>query len=66
MTLIAVAPVVLGCEIVGLRVAEGERIALIVVVRLVERQCVVELELEVGIEHPLQADRDAIVARLGR
>jgi hypothetical protein len=44
---IAVAPVVLFPERVGPRVAEREGIALVVVVRLVERQRVVDFELEI-------------------
>src|SRR5438477_432256 len=62
--LVPVAPVVLGPEVVRLGVAEGERIPLVVVVRLVERERIVELELEPWIVHALQPDRDAVVPGL--
>src|SRR2546425_2089648 len=65
VALVAVAPVVLGAEIVGLCVPERERVALVIIVRLVERQCVVDLELEVRVEHTFQADCDAVVIRPG-
>ena len=45
--LVAVAPVVLRLQRIRLGIAEGERIALVVVVGLVERERVVHLELEV-------------------
>src|SRR5256885_7536214 len=63
--LVAVAPVVFGREVVGARVAEREGIALVVVVRFVERQRVVRGKLEVRIGDPFQAECDAVVARLG-
>ncbi len=66
MALVAVAPVVLGLQGVGPGVAEGERIALVVVVGLVERERVVDLELQVRIERPPELGRDAVVPRLGR
>src|SRR2546425_5577521 len=65
MPLIAIAPVVLGPEIVGFRVPERERVALVIIVRLVKRQRVVDLKLEVRVEYPFQADCDAVVVRPG-
>ena len=62
MTLVAVAVVVLAIEPVGARVAEAERIALVVVVGLVDRQRVVRLVLEIGISQSAEAEGDAVVA----
>src|SRR5690242_10284695 len=66
MTLIAVAPVVLWPEVARACVPEREWVTLVVVVRLVVRQRVVELELDVRIEHPLQGERDTPVPRARR
>src|SRR5207302_9372116 len=46
MPLVAVTPVVFGPEVVRPGVTEGEGITFVIVVRLVEREGVVELELE--------------------
>src|SRR5688500_7340516 len=59
--LVAVAPVVVPVERIGARVLRRERIALVVVIRLVEAERVVELELEVRVERALEAERHAIV-----
>ena len=62
MTLVAVALVVLAVQRVGPGVAEAERIALVVVVRLVDRQGVVRLELEIPGRHSAEAKGHAVVA----
>src|SRR6266496_3762779 len=66
VALVAIAPVVLRAQDAGARVPERERAALVVVVRLVVRQGVVELELEVPVQHALQPQRDAPVPRARR
>src|SRR5207302_8130223 len=65
MPLVAVAPVVLLVERVQLCVAQGKGVALVVVVRLVEGESVVHIELEVRVEHALQADGNSVVTGLG-
>src|SRR5919108_1074507 len=65
MALVPIAPPILMLQRIGARVTERERVALVIVVRLVEGQRVVDLELEIGIEYALQADSEAVVARLG-
>src|SRR6266704_5601110 len=43
---------------------QGKRVALVIVVRLVERERVVDVELEPRIEHAPQAYGDCVVTRL--
>ena len=63
MPLVAVAPVVLRLQRVRPRVAEGERIALVVVVRLVERERVVRPGTGAGESaEPPELGGDAVVA----
>ena len=62
MTLVAIGVVVLAVEPVRLSVAEAERIALVVVICLVDSERLVRLVLEIGIGEPSKAECDALVA----
>ena len=66
MALVAVRVAVLGVEVGDLRVAERERIALVVVVRLVLRIRVERLELHVVRRALGHAERDAVIEALRR
>ena len=61
VALVAVGVAVLGVEVGDLRVAEGERIALVVVVRLVPGQRVVGLELVVVRPALVEAEGEPVV-----